>query len=675
MGIINAQLNTVTARSRFQPGSKVLFGQPGEVPDPENPATLKVPFIDKELTLPASPVQGIDSDSKFEQSSDGNLYGEGQYSIRLIDRAGTTVYYLPSVDVTPIADGDFGTAAYADIATTAEAIAGTAGVLPDAEQVQQLYKPVYRSLASMKAAVGLTAGQTVYLSAGGSSGDFERVDGDFTVEVAADPLEGVFVKLDGVPASEGVLRRVLNGPAIFEMFGAVGDGITDNTDAIQACLDTCESVLIGVGRYKTSPFDTGVCKTLHGSGDSSVLVFTDNSDLITVSTYDLDMSSFVIEGDYPRDKTGTGPASTKTKQTAIRDAGYFGFRMDNVRGYKLGGWLYHASGFAADSSKTRRNCMITDCSAQQCNGGLFFDTRGEYHTVVGGVYEENNIGVRVGAGNVIFSGCNINHNGNNVELIAGINDGHGIFSGCNINHADTWAILATDVENGMTFSGCHIYDGDIFLNNSKGIDIKNGDIDVSRFYFKGSTGLISNNFMPGYYGSTINNNYEGVPSLMRWFNNHNAEGQRFGYYTPYDGGYVKATLSSSESISSDQVLVFQNSVSRMTNNLDFQYYELYNNTSGLFTYRGIGYGMVNVQCQVNAQSVADPSTTSVWLRVNGADYIRATADVVGSNVYYTINSSVPIDSIGDTMSIYVKTSDAGGVSVSTVGTYCQIEGL
>ncbi len=234
MGIINAQLNTVTARSRFQPGSKVLFGQPGEVPDPENPATLKVPFIDKELTLPASPVQGIDSDSKFEQSSDGNLYGTGQYSIRLIDRAGTTVYYLPSVDVTPIADGDFGTAAYADIATTAQAIAGTAGVLPDAEQVQQLYKPVYRSLAAMKAAVGLTAGQSVYMSAGGRSGDFEYVDGDFTAEVASDTLEGVYVKLDGVAASVGVLRRVLNGFVTPEMFGADGTGYISSSSVFNS---------------------------------------------------------------------------------------------------------------------------------------------------------------------------------------------------------------------------------------------------------------------------------------------------------------------------------------------------------------------------------------------------------------------------------------------------------
>ena len=48
----------------------------------------------------------------------------------------------------------------------------------------------------MKAITGLTAGDVVYLSEGGRSGTFETLPaGDYSAEIAADPLEGVYVLL------------------------------------------------------------------------------------------------------------------------------------------------------------------------------------------------------------------------------------------------------------------------------------------------------------------------------------------------------------------------------------------------------------------------------------------------------------------------------------------------
>lgn len=85
----------------------------------------------------------------------------------------------------------------------------------------------------MKAITGLTAGDVVYLSEGGRSGTFEYLAGDYSAEVAADTLEGVYVALDGVAATVGVLKRRLNGYVTPEMFGAVGT--PDESLEIIAC--------------------------------------------------------------------------------------------------------------------------------------------------------------------------------------------------------------------------------------------------------------------------------------------------------------------------------------------------------------------------------------------------------------------------------------------------------
>lgn len=104
----------------------------------------------------------------------------------------------------------------------------------------------YAGRTAMKAATGLTAGDVVYLSEGGRSGPFEYLVGDYSAEVAADTLEGVYVKLDAVAATVGVLKRRLNGYVTPEMFGyttgdagpylraalASGHNVTDTKDVI-----------------------------------------------------------------------------------------------------------------------------------------------------------------------------------------------------------------------------------------------------------------------------------------------------------------------------------------------------------------------------------------------------------------------------------------------------------
>lgn len=75
---------------------------------------------------------------------------------------------------------------------------------------------------------------TAWLNEGARAGMFLWRSGDYAAAVAADPEEGVHLKANGVDARHGAWVRVFDGLVSVPMFGAVGDGRTDDTKAFQA---------------------------------------------------------------------------------------------------------------------------------------------------------------------------------------------------------------------------------------------------------------------------------------------------------------------------------------------------------------------------------------------------------------------------------------------------------
>ncbi len=71
----------------------------------------------------------------------------------------------------------------------------------------------------------------------------------------------------------GLCALAGEGPPSIVTFGAVGDGRTDNTQAIQQALDSgMKSLLVPAGRFATGPITMRDGQRLHGEGAASVLV-------------------------------------------------------------------------------------------------------------------------------------------------------------------------------------------------------------------------------------------------------------------------------------------------------------------------------------------------------------------------------------------------------------------
>jgi hypothetical protein len=246
-----------------------------------------------------------------------------------------------------------------------------------ARELSKLPNYVLSTVAELKLAVGKEQGDKAFV--GGYYADGDGGGGDFywdAVSVEADN-GGTIFQVTGT--TTGRWKRIYSGSVSVKWFGVKGDGVTDDTVAIQNALDNSTITYIPTGVYIISSTLNVNC-SLFGDGMSSS-VFKATADIDAVSIEDsLDFSTFRNFGVY------TEVSSTKSGIVLGNDTHNNQFENIYIVGFNYGlnkldtsnvwmtyfvnvrvgdcavGFRFDVTGAANHTTLSFKNCYVAGCS-------------------------------------------------------------------------------------------------------------------------------------------------------------------------------------------------------------------------------------------------------------------------------------------------------------------------
>lgn len=344
------------------------------------------------------------------------------------------------------------------------------------------------SAATLEALAELDPGQATValLVIPGRTGTFTWLPGDHAAQIAADPLQGVYVK--GTAGVQGVWKRTYEGDLSVRWFGAVGDGVHDDTAAIQATLDFASralhsnywasyygSVHLPAGGYSISGLSISSPISLSGAGmlcTTLNLRNGSNRDVLTLQApspnmpgndsfrHTATLCDFSINANGPgQSATSNGihiensnvPMTTRYDGSVVleritiraaRDTGlYIGINR-NYGAMRNLAVVYCKSGVQNNAYDWR----ISDCDFGNCTTSCYWQFMG---------------------GATHISGTNIYMSGDTGVVISPLANAPCMISGCYIDtHAKHGIYVEGDLSPGLR----HIISGNIFRDNSSSSD-------------------------------------------------------------------------------------------------------------------------------------------------------------------------------------------------------------
>lgn len=344
-----------------------------------------------------------------------------------------------------------------------------------------------------------------------------------------------------------------------EMFGAKGDGSTDDTLAIRDFFaNRMKAGYLPQGQRYRVTGTTDIPSGFNLDSDGGTILATTANVIMLRS---IDTSDVIIKGRLIL----KGPGRANAGGIGLRLGGNSRCMLSGISARDIDGWGYYISGGGYDPVNWYDKNQFVDLSAYNCYTGredtpnTYPNLPNEYSSWINFRAGGCVVGNKTSAGNNTFTGGALIGNDYNLSLAAGANSTHGSFTGVQFNHAGIDNLVCVGQTSGIVFVGCTFFGdsptvGSLRFSNSRGIILAGCLVEASIF----SDGAFNSIILDGYY---TNNNFVPIhggthPQTIYKRNGFDTGGRHAFADEAYD--YVSAYRSTNLALTSgsDTVIVY-----------------------------------------------------------------------------------------------------------------------
>jgi hypothetical protein len=330
------------------PNGKQYFADPNGVPLAMGTVTFYVPGTSTPRDTWQDPGQTILNTNPVVLDSYGSaiIYGDGQYRQIVKDVDGNLIWdQLTASAVGQAQSGAVGLGLLAtetvnDALNFLSALSFAPQSLSPAQQAQAAKNiSGIRYVANRTAmkALATSSSLTVYLAEGSRAGIFAWQSGNFSSQVAADPLEGIYIASTITPSTAGAWVRFFGAQQAVSplWWGAAGNGVTDDAVPLQAAMATDYPMYID----RLYAFSAAIT---HSSAENKIVFGNGNvSSILTMTNPTQDGLVKGGGGSLIVRDLGITTSVDKTAGSAIAASGTSKDRIDNCMIYGSAGTMLY----------------------------------------------------------------------------------------------------------------------------------------------------------------------------------------------------------------------------------------------------------------------------------------------------------------------------------------------
>ena len=295
-------------------------------------------------------------------------------------------------------------------------------------------------------------------------------------------------------------------------YGAVGNGVADDTVAVQAAITAAGPgvVFFPAGTYIVSNVTTPGARCFMGEGPGSVIQMKTGATgyMINCGVYQVQMQDLTLYGGSDVSRKSSQQAGTQSGLCLTAQQAGINQRLSRltVHGFNLYGvYFYDTTNPAARDG----GAVVSDCTFYYNNYGLASVAgKAEYWRVEACHFYHNWWSLYVLDGNVTICNNIVNDNCYGITFVGGggtiPNDGHSNVVSCLVNHNGS-SFYLDSILIGLNVVGCQIFQGNLQVIRSRGVRFMDCEIDPTAFVLTGNdpTCAFINNYGPSGYANTI----------------------------------------------------------------------------------------------------------------------------------------------------------------------------